>query len=285
MGCVGGDGKTVEEKRKQGKLLFFEFSLNLYPEPAFELYKPKPIEETSGGGGRHLFGTGQAIRSRGEGYCQEIPCTCANGVPKNATLNCGPECIALCHEGLRDQCETCYPGYALTSRGVCIDLLLVNQVLNSRNCYNDEGYPTRNFWSSDGDIVSPDEAPCGCALFAERTACLDPEPTAQTQRNQIGSESGSESGSVYDCLGVPNGRAQMEACGCGDDTSCRDCRGEPDGKAEMKACGCEDDTSCRDCNGVPHGTAVELACGCMDSCPDGEGPSSSSDDDADGSSN
>ena len=50
----------------------------------------------------------------------------------------------------------------------------------------------------------------------------------------------------------------LQACGCGDDASCRDCAGVPYGTAQVLACGCGDDTSCRDCAGVPYG--VDLSC-------------------------
>jgi len=251
--CGPGDEQANPE---QGKLLFFDYGQKKRNEEGNIVY---PLYDDN---------SGAISRFRGDGYCQEISCSCEYGVPKIPTLNCGEECTRLCHEGIRDQCETCYPGYALTSQGVCVDFWDLKDS-RDRECYAMDGNPNRNFWSSDGDIVSPDEAPCGCALYAERTACLDPEPTPTTPTKEF--ENMNPIDIIYDCLGVPNGRAQMEACGCGDDTSCRDCRGVPDGPAQMKVCGCDDDSSCRDCNGVPYGTAVELACGCMESCPDGEG--------------
>jgi hypothetical protein len=50
----------------------------------------------------------------------------------------------------------------------------------------------------------------------------------------------------------------LQACGCGDNSTCLDCRGVPHGGSKELACGCGDDESCRDCRGVPYG--ADLAC-------------------------
>jgi hypothetical protein len=47
-----------------------------------------------------------------------------------------------------------------------------------------------------------------------------------------------------DCTGVPNGNAEVLACGCDDADSCNDCAGVPNGNAEVLQCGCDDADSC-----------------------------------------
>jgi len=46
-----------------------------------------------------------------------------------------------------------------------------------------------------------------------------------------------------------------------------DCNNVPGGNAQILACGCNDDTSCRDCEGTPNGTKQDLNCGCGNPAP------------------
>ena len=79
--------------------------------------------------------------------------------------------------------------------------------------------------------------------------------------------------SLTDCAGIPFGNAQLGACGCNDNWSCRDCFGVVNGTAQLGLCGCEDNSTCVDCLGIPYGPAQPLACGCNDdtSCKDCQG--------------
>ena len=57
---------------------------------------------------------------------------------------------------------------------------------------------------------------------------------------------GGDNSSCYDCLGIPNGYAEVDECGVcdGDNSSCSDCLGVPNGDALVDNCGvCDGDSS------------------------------------------
>lgn len=65
-----------------------------------------------------------------------------------------------------------------------------------------------------------------------------------------------------DCLNVPNGDAQVDACGvCNGNNACVDCAGTPYGNKVTDLCGvCGGDNACLDCHNIPNGGFVLDRC-------------------------
>lgn len=156
---------------------------------------------------------------------------------------------------------TCSSGLAFNVSSLEIDTHCTAVINRTIECPPVECQP--------GEVLDPNDVCCLPGDLDCRGFCF-----GQAQEDVCGVCEG-DGTSCLDCLDVPNGGREIDACGVcllpadpGFNQSCVDCAGTPNGEFTIDECGLclapndpTRDTNCTDCNGIPNGPTPPDGCG------------------------